>query len=247
MPNLTYPALSPSTRRRGPASGARALVHSWERTPPLWVRARNASSSTTAPSRRTSISAYTVSTGPNRARAWSTRWLPRSYRVPPTSAGSASSRQPGLGLGRKRSNRDSKRCTRPSRPSSIRRRAVRKSPSQRRFWNTDSSRPDFSANSHRSRASALVAASGLSTTVARPASRAVRASGTWVRLGEAITTRSKRSASSNSWSGLSRARAPGWSRCSWARRSGLAVTTASSRSPGVVAISGAWKAEPARP
>lgn len=179
--------------------------------------------------------------------AWSTRWLPRSYRVPPTSAGSASSRQPALGFGRNRSNRDSNRCTRPSAPSSTRRRTVRKSPSQRRFWKTESSVPDCSASSHRASASSAVAASGLSTTVARPAARAARPSGTWVRLGEAITTRSRVSASASSWAGVSTARAPGCSWRSWARRSGLAVTTASSCSPGVVAISGAWKAEPARP
>ena len=118
------------------------LAHRWLRSPPGWVSATNTSSSTRAPSRRRSTSAYTRTGGPKSWMAWSIMWLPRSARRPPASRGSGPSRQaPAATRGRQRSKRDSSRTGRPSAPSASNRRTVRKSPSQRRFWNTVSIRP----------------------------------------------------------------------------------------------------------
>lgn len=47
----------------------------------------NVSSSAATPVLRTSDSAYTRTAAPNRMSAWSTTWLPRSYRRPPISPG----------------------------------------------------------------------------------------------------------------------------------------------------------------
>lgn len=124
---------------------------------------------------------------------------------------------------------------------------MRKSLSQRRFWNTESSSPRSSARAASSRASAAVPAIGLSTTTGRPASIAAVAIGTWVLFGEAITIRSSSSARPHSSSGDPANRTSGNSARACARRSSLDVTTVSRTRPSVAAISGAWKTEPARP
>jgi hypothetical protein len=53
-----------------------------------------------------------------------------------------------------------------------------------------STRPRSAASAASCAPSAAVRVSGLSTTTARPASSAARASGAWVRFGEAMTTAS---------------------------------------------------------
>ncbi len=97
------------------------------------------------------------------------------------------SRHRGRITGRHRSNRDSNRSTVPSTPSPISRRTVRKSPSQRRFWNTVNGTPRSCASPTTSRPSAEMAASGLSTTTGSPAATASRAIARCHRLGVATT------------------------------------------------------------
>ena len=166
--------------------------------------------------------------------------------MPPASSGAACSRHRCRISGRQRSNRDSNRSTVPSTPSSISRRTVRKSPSQRRFWNTVSATPRRRASSTTSRPSADVAASGLSTTTGSPASTASRAIGTCERFGVATTTRST-SPEPMSSSERSNSAVPGWRWSTCARRSGSVVTTAARCRPSVAATSGAWKTRPANP
>ena len=122
---------------------------------------------------------------------------------------------------------------------------MRKSLSQRRFWKTERKVLVRSASSASARASAAVAASGLSTTTGIPAVRAAVASGTWVLLGDAITTRSRgRCHSSPAEAAM---RTSGYSSRTRACRAGSEVTTVSRTSPSVAATSGAWKTEPASP
>ncbi|GAB3855831.1 hypothetical protein GCM10027610_089720 [Dactylosporangium cerinum] len=166
----------------------------------------------------------------------------------PTDVGGVVALPPApFGTGRHRSNRDSNRSTRPSLPSSTSRRAVRKSPSHRRFWYTLSSNPRSAASRTSVVPSAAVAVSGLSTTTGSPASSAARASGACVRFGEATTTTSNSPADAHSSSAVPSSAVPGYAPAAARRRSGLAVTIALSRRPAVVLISGAWNAAPAVP
>ena len=130
---------------------------------------------------------------PKSTIAWSMRWLPRSASSPPASSGSGRSRQARAASPPGASARSATPAasTVPSAPSAISRRSVRKSPSQRRFWNTVRSHPGAPASATNARPSAAVGASGLSTTTAKArGDRDARASGTWARLGAATTTRS---------------------------------------------------------
>jgi len=78
----------------------------------------------------------------------------------------------------------------PSSPDSTIRRTVRKSPSQRRFWNTVKATPAASKSSTSAAAGAAAVASGLSTTTAMRRASAARATGTCSRFGVATTSRS---------------------------------------------------------
>jgi hypothetical protein len=88
---------------------------------------------------------------------------------------------------------------------------------------------------------------GLSITTGSRASSAANPSGTWVRFGDATTTRSSSAARCHSASTSSSRRASGFSALARARRSGSRVTITPSDMPGVDEISGPWKIEPARP
>ena len=77
-------------------------------------------------------------------------------------------------------------------------RTVRKSLSQRRFWNTVSGTPFARAEATRSFASALVGANGLSTTTATPLSIARFAYSTCVLFGVPTTIRSRSSSNRSS-------------------------------------------------
>ena len=124
---------------------------------------------------------------------------------------------------------------------------MRWSESQRRFWNTVNSFPAARACSTSAAASSAEGASGLSTTTASPASSPRRASGTWASFRAAITAKSCSPARSHTSSALGTTRAPGFSRSAWSRRPGSRVTIVATSRPGVAAISGAWKTEPASP
>ena len=68
-----YPAVEPSTRKRGPVRVANRLIVRWERMPLSCSSERNASSALTPPGRRIDSSAAVSVAGPNRCSAWSTR------------------------------------------------------------------------------------------------------------------------------------------------------------------------------
>ncbi len=150
-------------------------------------------------------------------------------------------------VGLQRSKREVNRTTSPTAPSASSRRTVRKSPSQRRFWKTDSSTPAAAASRTSDAPSSASGASGLSTTTGTPAAIAARASGTWARLGAATTARSIVPGAAHSSSALATTRASGWSLRACAPRSGSPVTTAATAMSGSAATSGAWKTRPARP
>ena len=213
-----------------------------DHTPDACLRCSSMSSSAPAPGRMVARSACTDTAGPNRSRAWSTRCGPRSSSVPPPCSGVPPCQ---LDLsGRNRSMLDVNRCTVPSSPSSISRRTVRKSLSQRRFWYGTTTRPARSACSTISPAAAAVRPNGLSTTACSPASRARCATSAWVPDGVVIVTASTPSAarsprpSTHSTPGASSAPAPPL---------GRAVTTATSSTPGADASSGRWKIRPPPP
>ena len=153
------------------------------------------------------------------------------------------SRQPGLIAGRKRSQCISQRITSPSAPLSTSDRTVRKSLSQRRLWKTLSTRPAAPADAIRAGPSPGSATKGLSITTCLPAASAARASGAWLALGVAITTRSIEG-SAISAAGSAKTGTFGQAAATTAS---FELAMPASRSPGVAAISGAWKALPARP
>ena len=68
-----YPAVEPSTRKRGPTRVANRLIVRWERVPLSCSSERNASSALTPPGRRIDSSAVVRVAGPNSCSAWSTR------------------------------------------------------------------------------------------------------------------------------------------------------------------------------
>ena len=141
-PHFTYAASLPSALSRGPSWAAIIVPHRCERAPDSCSSATKKSSSTCAPARSVRTSAYTDRAGPSSSSAWSIRCGPRSNRTPPASAGSAASRHRSASTaGLHRSKRDSSRCSSPSEPSETSRRSVRKSPSQRRLWNTLATTP----------------------------------------------------------------------------------------------------------
>ena len=208
---------------------------------PGYCSTQCAQSSTGAPGRRAARSASTRSGTPKSRSAWSTRCGPRSNQMPPP--GTAASRQRSRTVGRKRSIRDSRWTTSPSRPERTSSAMPRKSLSKRRFWNTRSTRPVSAARSRSSRASARLSVKGLSTTTCLPALRAVRASGVCWSFGAAITTRSTswraRSASTSGTTTTS-----GRSACT---ASGRLETTWVRASPSVAWSRGTWNVFPANP
>jgi hypothetical protein len=68
-----YPAVEPSTRKRGPIRVAKRLIVRWERVPLSCRSERNASSALTPPGRKIDSSAAVRLAGPNSSSAWSTR------------------------------------------------------------------------------------------------------------------------------------------------------------------------------
>ncbi len=103
---------------------------------------------------------------------------------------------------------------------------VRKSPSQRRFWNTVTGTLRAAAASFIRITSEVVASAGLSTTTATPTSIACKARSRWVWLGDVITTRSNCDRSAQISTGDDISRLSGNRAETRARRSGSAVTTA---------------------
>ncbi len=147
------------------------------------------------------------------------------------------SRQRSRTCGRKRSKWDSKYATSPNTPSASKAFSVRKSLSQRRLWNTDSTRPRLRASASSSRACDSVTVKGLSTTTCLPASSAAFANGKCVSLGVGITIRSIFGSLKRCFGSATTATV-GQSAFTFA--SSLLETAASSR-PGVPTIRGAWK------
>jgi hypothetical protein len=138
-----------------------------------------------------------------------------------------------------------RRGLRPPAPSASSRRNVSWSLSQRRLWKAVSGAPASLARSTSSSASATVPANGLSTTTATPHSIAAVVTSTWAVLGTDTTSRSGRSSSASSRRATTRA--AGCSDSTSLRRRSSEVTTVATESPGVAAISGAWKNRPDRP
>ena len=126
--------------------------------------------------------AVMASGAPNSARTWSTRCGPRSKSIP-FAGFSASFHVFSRGMGRKRSKCDSNVTRRPMASFLQQLADGLKVPSQRRLWKGIASRPLLLASWPSSRASALVAAKGLSMTTCLPASSACFARAKWVSFG----------------------------------------------------------------
>src|SRR4029450_11066679 len=107
--------------------------------------------------------------------------------------------------------------------------------------------PFSSACSTSERASFALGASGLSTATGSTASSARRVNSTWTSLGAATTTKSCSEARSKTSAGSETTRESGCACLASACRCGLPVTTVLTVRPGVEAIRGAWKTDPASP
>ena len=146
-PSQAKPARVPLTRKRGPRSGATALIHRCERTPPGCSSARKTSSSTCAPGRRASISAYTRSGRPK-----SSGGLVHEVgaEVEQQAAALVGGRQLAPAVARPPAEALEARLEAVHRAELAvvhEPRTVRKSPSKRRFWKTVSGTPARSAAS----------------------------------------------------------------------------------------------------
>ena len=229
IPQDSKVAAVPSTRKRGAGSPVTMFIERRDRTPEACSSETNASSSASASrgSECREVSPYTSTAGPKSCSAWSMRCGPRSASRPPPSAIVAVPFHERRPAGFHESKRDSRRTTSPSAPSARRRRTVRKSESQRRFWKTVSTRPAVRAFESRASPSATVGTKGLSTTTCSPASSAASARARWVDGGVPMTTRSRSAAPANSSSVVGTTRAVGWSWVASAARSGSPVTMAS--------------------
>ena len=200
---------SPSTRIRGPGAAATDDAHRCERTPDSW---RERDEDVVVGGAAAAVVDLAVDLGDGAEQldglvdqvgaeveqqpaASCPRRPPRATPTPRSS-------------GRQRSKRDSKRCTSPSSPSSISRRRVRKSESQRRLWKTVSGTPAARARSTSARApprrrrERLVDDDREAGSIARVGQRHVR------RSGVATTTRSCSAAPRQTASAVASTRPP---------------------------------------
>ena len=195
-PTKRRPPSEPSTRKRGPAWRATELIQRRDRPPPVCRNDQNPSSGAAVPAVGHDLGIDVDRPGPAAGSPGQPDATPsrRRRRLPRSAAGNATvwsvaarrlpSLEPRLQLP------DLAQRASAAMPAH----KVRKSLSQRRFWNTVSGRPAAAACVDELVASAADAHSGLSTTTASPASMAALASGTCVVGGDAITTRSSSSA-----------------------------------------------------
>ena len=185
-----------------------------------------------------------VVTGPKSTTAWSMRCVPMSKSRPPASSGASSSRQLASGTGRQRLKRDSKRSTRPSRPAAT------------NWQHRENHRPSGGSGKrsiasgarmlHRSHAGRQ---RGIEAAKACPQPREGRRPTSIARagnvdLGEAMTAMSRSVALANISAALANTLAAGYIRAACSRRDAFDVTIAAITTPGVAAMTGAWKAAP---